>query len=359
MLQLHAKTININRISKLLVKYRIKARITDQVITLEDDVSAELLNQICSNTEIYAVQNFIGEEGLKSSDEAKSIQSEEKSQIYELIYPEVKRGQIYLCDFGEPYGHEQGFERPAIIIQNDNGNVSSPTTIVIPCTTKHKHYIHTHRELIVSPENMVDFDLAKNTIRDGLIMAEHIYTVDKRRLRKYLGILTSEFMEGLQDNIDIALSLNRDVKTVIQKEEVKVYVDRPVPQKVAEDSTGAKEHRDLNMTQVQLLALVDIQKLLTISKSISTDEVKARQILELFGFDCTKNGIQYLLKAILVSPKNAYFNLETLSENVSKEEHIDKEEIKRLIVARVKETFGFKKAPTIDFIRLVSSFLTK
>ena len=73
-----------------------------------------------------------------------------------------------------------------------------------------------------------------------------------------------------------------------------------------------------------------------------------------------KNGVQYLFKAILISPKDAYFNLETLCESISKSESaIEKDEIKRLIVARVKERFKFKKSPTTDFIRLVNSFLTK
>lgn len=77
----------------------------------------------------------------------------------------------------------------------------------------------------------------------------------------------------------------------------------------------------------------------------------------MFGFDFKKNGVQYLVKAIIASPKDAYFNLETLSESVSRTESIDKEEVKRLIVARVKETFSFRKAPTIHFIRLVNFLL--
>lgn len=120
-----------------------------------------------------------------------------------------------------------------------------------------------------------------------------------------------------------------------------------------------KERKDVNMVQVQLLSFVDINELLKISQSYSTDEVKAKRILELFGFDFKKNGVQYLLKAIIISPQDDYFNLETLSESVSQTEGIDKEEIKRLIVARVKEQFKLKKAPTIDFIRLINNFLTK
>ena len=26
---------------------------------------------------------------------------------YDLLYPTVKRGEVYLCDFGKPYGSEQ------------------------------------------------------------------------------------------------------------------------------------------------------------------------------------------------------------------------------------------------------------
>lgn len=61
----------------------------------------------------------------------------------------------------------------------------------------------------------------------------------------------------------------------------------------------------------------------------------------------------------MLLPKRITSILETLSDIVSKEENDDKDEIKRLIVARVKENFGFRKAPTIDFIRLINNFLSK
>lgn len=114
------------------------------------------------------------------------------------------------------------------------------------------------------------------------------------------------------------------------------------------------------MVQIQLLSLVDINELLKIAQSRDSDNVKAEKILKLFGFDMQKNGVQYLFKAIILSPKGAYFNLETLCDSVAKSEpNSEKDEIKRLIVARIKEQFNFRKAPTIDFIRLVNSFLIK
>ena len=373
MLQLQAKSIDICRISKLLVKYNIKASITDSVITLNCDVSDELLTQLCGSIDINVVQNFISEEPLYVPNETISAKSEECIQtevvsipkevdttqppsaspsVYDLIYPEVKRGEVYLCDFGEPYGSEQGFKRYAIVIQNDDGNLHSPTTIVIACTTKPKKILPVHFNCTFSSKNMIDYDLARVGNKENVILMEQIYTVDKTKLRKYLGTLTPDFMKILEGKIEISLHLSREVKTIVKQE--KVYVERP--KTMAEEP---QERKDVNMTQVQLLSFVDIKELMRISQSISTDEVKTKKILDLFGFDINRNGVQYLLKAIIASPKNAYFNLETLSEAVSRMEGIDKEEIKRLIIARVKETFGFRKSPTIDFIRLVNIFLVK
>lgn len=46
----------------------------------------------------------------------------------------VKRGQVYWCEFGENIGSEQCQKRPALILQNDSANFSSPNTIVAPIT---------------------------------------------------------------------------------------------------------------------------------------------------------------------------------------------------------------------------------
>ena len=373
MLQFQTKSINICRISKLLVKYNIKSSITDSVITLEGDIPDDLLTQLCDRININGIQNFISQEPLSALSETsfsqneKSAQAEvvekpkdiatvcveEKQQVekiqatpllshntseYDLIYSKVKRGEVYLCDFGEPYGSEQGFMRYAIIAQNDDGNFHSPTTIVVACTSEPKKRLPVHYHCTFSSSNMVDYDLEKVGSTENVIMAEQIRTVDKTRLRKYLGMLTTDFMEQIDEKLNISLQLS---------------------QKVMVDPNAPKERKDVNMVQIRLLSFVDINELLKISQEHATDEVKAEKILKLFGFDFNKKGVLYVLKAIIASPKDVYFNLETLSESVSKEESIDKEEVKRLIVARVKETFGFRKAPTVDFIRLVNSFLLK
>ena len=51
----------------------------------------------------------------------------------------VKRGRIFLYDFGEPSGFKQGGYRPVLVIQNDNITKTSPEVLVAPLTSKIKH----------------------------------------------------------------------------------------------------------------------------------------------------------------------------------------------------------------------------
>lgn len=57
----------------------------------------------------------------------------------------MKRGDIYVCDFGDPIGHEQGFRRPAVLISHDDlSRYGVP--IVLPVTRTKRGYA-THVEL--------------------------------------------------------------------------------------------------------------------------------------------------------------------------------------------------------------------
>lgn len=385
MLQLQTKTLDICRVSIILAKYAIKTKINipDKVITLDGEISYKLLNELCNVLTISNFQNFSGEvfslipnefdssksdEIVSNSTKGKAVDEEKTlnvvldSQVtekYDLIYPTVKRGEVYLCDFGKPYGCEQGYMRYAIVVQNDKGNLFSPTTIVLPCTIARKKSLPVHHTFVFSKENMVDYEANRISMETNVAQAEQIQVIDKTRLRLYLGTMTPEFMDEIQAIIDISLDLKRKEKVITKTE--KVYVEKPIYIGTHQTATNEpKERKDLNMVQVQLLSFIDVNNLLKIARAGDPDKVKVEKILELFGFDMQKNGVQYLFKAILISPKDVYFNLETLCEDVAKSEHnIDKDEIKRLIVARIKEQFKLKKSPTIDFIRLVNSFLSK
>lgn len=58
-----------------------------------------------------------------------------------------RRGDIWLTDFGEPLGHEQGFLRPGIIVSANGFNrASSGLVFAVPTTTTERGW-RTHVEV--------------------------------------------------------------------------------------------------------------------------------------------------------------------------------------------------------------------
>lgn len=83
----------------------------------------------------------------------------------------IKRGEIYMARLQPTNGSVQAGTRPVLIIQNNMGNRYSPTTIVVPITTKKKNksYLPTHVKV---PKYM---GLYENSV----ILCEQIMTIDK------------------------------------------------------------------------------------------------------------------------------------------------------------------------------------
>ena len=113
----------------------------------------------------------------------------------------IKRGDIYYAELNPVIGSEQGGTRPVLIISNDIGNKHSPTVIIAPITSR----VHTKAKL---PTHTLikDFDgLDKNSI----ILFEQIRTIDKQRLRKYIGMLPTVIMARADKALAISISLRR------------------------------------------------------------------------------------------------------------------------------------------------------
>ncbi|MBR3152136.1 MAG: type II toxin-antitoxin system PemK/MazF family toxin [Clostridia bacterium] len=369
MLQFDVKQADILKISSFLARYNINAEITNQTVTVDGDISDELLNNLQNYITFGSVRNF--ENSLVNNFEnylkPEEVQCENASKEPDNISPEYAKksfdtekkvyyGGIYMCDFGTPFGSEQGYIRPAIVVQNKVGNEYSSSTIVVPCTSGSKPEMPTHLKVTLSSYTTLDckpeYDLNENTI-----LGEQIRVVDKARLKHYIGILKPEIMKKIQDMLRISLNIKNqehDTKKIEKNDGAEKVVI-----KTADVPTTKIIRKDVDIEHLKILQLVNIKDLFEISSKYISDEEKAKQILELFGFNLEQNGVQYLLKAIIKSPKDEYFNLETLIKEVSKDETLLPEKIKSLIIARIKETLGFKKSPTIEFIRLINIFLNK
>lgn len=95
-----------------------------------------------------------------------------------------KRFDVVMVDFGtNAIGSEQGYTRPALIIQNDQGNYFSSCTIVIPLTHVIKGlYIPTHALIKKSKENGLN--------SDSMLLGEQIRVISEKRIIKKIGRIT-------------------------------------------------------------------------------------------------------------------------------------------------------------------------
>ena len=108
----------------------------------------------------------------------------------------VKRGEIVLAELNPVVGSEQGDVRPVLIIQNDYGNQTSPTTIIAPITSK-----------IYSKEFPTNVFITKE--ESGLkvnstILLNQIRTIDKRRIIKKISFLDL----GVMSKVDLAIRIS-------------------------------------------------------------------------------------------------------------------------------------------------------
>ncbi|RJX22210.1 MAG: type II toxin-antitoxin system PemK/MazF family toxin [Desulforudis sp.] len=111
---------------------------------------------------------------------------------------EVRRGDVFLVNFNPARGSEQAGLRPALVIQNDVGNRTSPTTTVAAITTA----IHKSYPFLVLLE-AGEGGLAK----DSVVNAAQILTIDQTRLIKKVGSLAGKKMRDVDQAIRISLGL--------------------------------------------------------------------------------------------------------------------------------------------------------
>ena len=113
---------------------------------------------------------------------------------------EVQRGDMFYADLTPVVGSEQGGVRPVVIIQNDVGNRYSPTVIAAAITSRtEKRNLPTHIRL---PEN------CQGLHQDSMILLEQVRTIDRTRLREYIGKLNAATMQYVDRAIAVSFGLD-------------------------------------------------------------------------------------------------------------------------------------------------------
>ncbi len=111
----------------------------------------------------------------------------------------IKRGDMFYADLSPVIGSEQGGVRPVLIIQNDIGNKYSPTVIAAAITSQtSKNKLPTHINI-----NSNEYGLMK----DSVILAEQIRTIDKSRLKEKIGQVDTNTMSKVNNALGVSFGL--------------------------------------------------------------------------------------------------------------------------------------------------------
>lgn len=111
----------------------------------------------------------------------------------------MKRGDVYMAGLDPVTGSEQGGFRPVVIVQNDRGNLHAPTVIAVPITAStRKPALPTHAPIPAGEAGLW---------RDSIALCEQVRTLEKTRLARHVGTLSSERLREVERALQISLDM--------------------------------------------------------------------------------------------------------------------------------------------------------
>lgn len=112
----------------------------------------------------------------------------------------IKQFEIWIADLNPQIGTEPGKTRPVLVIQTDLLNkIPHPSTLICPITTNVKK----------------DSEILRVHLKKGLanlhqncdVMIDQVRAIDNTRLVKKVGLLPSELIEQVKENMLIIMDL--------------------------------------------------------------------------------------------------------------------------------------------------------
>lgn len=110
-----------------------------------------------------------------------------------------QRGDIYYADLSPVVGSEQGGVRPVLIIQNNTGNKHSPTVIAAAITSK--------KSKVALPTH-VKIEKEAGLAKSSMVLLEQVRTIDKKRLKQYLGRIGKDTMTLINRGLQVSFGLS-------------------------------------------------------------------------------------------------------------------------------------------------------
>lgn len=111
-----------------------------------------------------------------------------------------KRGDIYFLDFSPSKGREMKGLHPALVVQNDIGNKVGNLTIVAAITSNLK--------VAELPVGVLIKPKESGLTHESVVHLGQIYTIDKERLKNFVGALPEHKIIEVDKAIAISLGLS-------------------------------------------------------------------------------------------------------------------------------------------------------
>lgn len=193
-------------------------------------------------------------------------------------YREIRRGDIYYANIGENTGSIQSGVRPVMIVQNDFGNLHSPTVLVAILSSRlSKAKLPTH--VIITKEE------CKGLTYDSFVGMEQLFTLNKYQLGSYIG-------NTMNDKIDKAISISLGLTKVERidyrlkeiKDNIKIKVDAIRVLDIV-ISHHLDKGRDINQIKD------DIQeRKMRIKDLVAYCEETSQDVKDYYDVECMKKG---------------------------------------------------------------------
>lgn len=153
----------------------------------------------------------------------------------------TRKGDVFYASLSPIQGSEQDGKRPVVVIQNDLGNIYSPTIIVAPLTEViKKETLPTH--ILIPKTKFLKYD--------SMILLEQIRTIDRSRLISYLGRLQNHQLQKIDNALMKIFSINiigylfsLGIGDYYDKKNEKLYSDYYLKEKETRSSSKSQKQK--------------------------------------------------------------------------------------------------------------------
>jgi len=115
----------------------------------------------------------------------------------------IRRGQLYWLDLGPPTGSSPGYQRPGIVIQDDDLNRTNLNTVVVALVTTNLRLAKMDGNVLLTPK--------RNGVSQlSVVNVTQLFTVAKADLVDLIGVVTRSEMELIDRGLRFVLSLGTE-----------------------------------------------------------------------------------------------------------------------------------------------------